>query len=178
MPGSVVQPLKQRIQRDMLAAMRNRDASRASTLRMLYADFVRSEKSPSPADDVTVLQRYIQRLDAAIEEYRRLQQGSAGEMRERLQAAIDKERAELETIVTYLPEQYSDTELLQAIEETIAELKIASAAALHPGTVMKTLLARLDHSRVNKKTLAAMVSQRIKATPTAERERQERQEEQ
>jgi uncharacterized protein YqeY len=153
--------LKQQIQRDMLAAMRCRDTERASTLRLAYAELIKSEKSPTPLAEILVLHRYVQRFESAIEEYRRLQKGCTGDQCEKLRRTIEREESEVCIIKSYLPVPYSDNELLQAINLATSELDLTIPTAARVGLVMQKVLATLDASRVNKKALAMMVSKAL-----------------
>ena len=108
--------MKQRILDDIKAAMRAKDSTRLTTLRMLSAAIKQIEIDKQTQLDeqgcLAVVQKMIkQRQDAAK------QFTDAG--RDEL---ASKENAEIEILSTYMPEQLSDSELEGLIAATINEL--------------------------------------------------------
>ncbi|PJF16650.1 hypothetical protein PSACC_03607 [Paramicrosporidium saccamoebae] len=151
--------LKARLQKDMITALKTKDSGRASVLKQVYAEIVKSEKlSSGRPSEVAVLQKCVQRWLSAIEEYRALKEGRSDEQRLKLQDAIDRETLELAILKEYLPLPYSHAELSDAINGVLRDLEITHPAKEQSGRVMKRLLETLDHDKINKKELALMVS--------------------
>jgi hypothetical protein len=110
-----------RIQSDMTAAMKAKDAPTLSTLRMLKAALIeaKTKKTKDAGLDaeeaIAVLQRYAKKRREAIEEFRK-----AG--REDLVASEEKE---IQVTARYLPQGLGEEELRALIREVVA----ASGAA-------------------------------------------------
>lgn len=128
--------LREQLDADLKDAMRARDETRKSTIRMIRAAIVNAEKAEGATElteaDVkaVVAQQAKQRRDS-ITEYER-----GG--REDLAA---QERAELEIIMTYLPEQLSEDEIEEAARRRIEEINATSMAQI--GAVMGPLMAEI-----------------------------------
>lgn len=153
------QSLRQRLQRDMLVALKTGDGARAGVLKQLCAELLKGEKAVSPdADEIGILQRCRQRWRMAIQEYERLAAGSAEVvMREKLAAAREKEAAELAIIEGYLPPSYTPEELEAAVKAAIQQTKDLPAGG-RLGATIKLLLGQLEAGRLEKRELSAMVA--------------------
>ena len=107
--------LKQTITNDMKAAMKAGEKDRLKVVRLLLADIKRVEvdtrKELDDAAILSVIEKAVKQRRDSIEQF------TAGG-REDL---ADIEKAELEVIGTYLPEQLSDAELDELIDAVIAE---------------------------------------------------------
>lgn len=127
--------LKERILKDMTAAMKARDAARTSTLRMVKASIQNREieKGGELSDDelTKALHSLVKQRRDSVEQYEK-----AG--REEL---ADKERAEIVVIEEYLPRAASREEIEQAVAAAISELGATSMKEM--GAVMKAAQARL-----------------------------------
>lgn len=127
--------LKRRITEDLTASMKQRDAARTSTLRMVKAAVQNREieKGGDLTDDemTKALQSLVKQRRDSVEQYEK-----AG----RVELA-DKERAEIVVIEEYLPRAASREEIERAVSEAIAELGAASMKEM--GAVMKAAQARL-----------------------------------
>jgi uncharacterized protein YqeY len=127
--------LKERITKDMTAAMKAKDAARTSTLRMVKAAIQNREieKGGELTDDelTKTLQSLVKQRRDSVEQYEK-----AG--REELAA---KERAEIGVIEEYLPRAASREEIEQTVSAVINELGATSMKEM--GAVMKAAQARL-----------------------------------
>jgi uncharacterized protein YqeY len=126
--------LKDRIASDLKEAMRARDQLRLDTLRSALSGFTykRTEggRELSDADELHVVRRLVkQRADAAGE------YDKAG----RAELA-DKERAEREILLAYLPAQRTSAEIREIVQSVLAELPPESRNA---GAVMKIVMPQL-----------------------------------
>ncbi len=149
--------LKDRLQADLTAAMKARDAVTTSTIRMLRAAITNAEVAGdqavelSDAETIAVLQTEAKRRTEAADVYE--QAGRAD--------SAAKERAELAVIQRYLPAALSDAELTALVDEEVA--RAAEQGASGPkamGAVMKAVRERAgagaDGARV-----AALVKARL-----------------
>jgi len=146
-------PLIDRVQQDMVAAMKSREEARLSALRMIKAALMKLRAdSPKPIDDAAemqVLKSLVkQRIDAA-EAFR-----SAGRAE---QAA--KEEAERVLIESYLPAGATEQEIEAAIAEAMAETGVTSLKQM--GVVMKATQAKLKGKTVDGKALSDKVRSKL-----------------
>lgn len=155
--GVACTTLKQRLQRDMLAALKAKDSPRATILKQLHSELLKAEKSPQPTDEISTLRRCCHRWKSAIKEYEQLGERSEGATREKLMAARENEAAELAIIEGYLPVGYSLEELKLAIDGAICETS-SSTYGNRMGAVMKTVLGKLDNDRVDRKELSSLIT--------------------
>ena len=143
--------LSKQIVADLTTAMKAQDANRTSTLRMVKAAMMNRQiekGSELDDDDMQKLLRSLvkQRRDS-IEQYEK-----AGR-----QELVDKEKAEIEVIETYLPQAASQDEILQAVAAAIAETGATSMKDM--GKVMKAAQAALAGKNADGK----LVSEAVKA---------------
>ena len=126
--------LKDRIASELKEAMRARDQLRLDTLRSALSGFTykRTEggRELSDADELDVVRRLVKQRTDAVSEYEK-----AG----RLELA-DKERAEREILLVYLPAQRSASEIREIVQSVLAELPPESRNA---GAVMKVVMPQL-----------------------------------
>jgi uncharacterized protein len=105
--------LKQRINDDVKTAMRNKDRDLLVTLRMITAAIKQKEVDERVELDDT---RILAIIDKMSRQHRdSIQQYEAAGRTD----LVDKEKAELAIVQTYLPEQLSDDEVKQLIESAI-----------------------------------------------------------
>ena len=105
--------LKQRINDDVKTAMRNKDRDLLVTLRMIAAAIKQKEVDERVELDDT---RILAIIDKMSRQHRdSIQQYEAAGRTD----LVDKEKAELAIVQTYLPEQLSDDEVKQLIESAI-----------------------------------------------------------
>ena len=143
--------LNKQIVADLTAAMKAQDAARTSTLRMVKAAMMNRQiekGSELDDDDMQKLLRSLvkQRRDS-VEQYEK-----AGR-----QELVDKEKAEIEVIETYLPQAASPEEIEQAVAAAIAETGANSMKDM--GKVMKAVQAAL----AGKNADGRLVSETVKA---------------
>jgi uncharacterized protein len=145
--------LLDRIQTDMVAAMRAKAEDRLNAIRMIKAALKKQEvDSMKPLDEATELQvlgTLIKQRREAAEMFRK---GGRAEL-------ADKEDAELKLIESYMPAAPSDAEIDAAIAAAIAETGITSAKQM--GVVMKATQAKLAGKRVDGKALSEKVRARL-----------------
>ena len=146
-------PLLDQVQRDMTGAMKARDESRLSALRMIKTALKKLEvDSMKPLDEkaeLQVLNTLIKQRREAAEAFRK---GGRTELAE-------KEEAELKLIEGYMPASAGDDEIEAAIAEALAETGVTSLKQM--GVVMKATQARLSGKRVDGKALSDKVRARL-----------------
>lgn len=146
--------LSDEIQADLTRAMKARDAETVSTLRMVVAAIRNARVSAGRSGDVTdaetteLLAREAKKRSEAAEAY-----ADAG--RDELAA---KERAELEIIRRYLPEQLDEQQLAALVDEAIADTGATTAGDL--GKVMSAVMPRVK-GRADGKQVNALVRDRL-----------------
>jgi len=145
-------PLKDRISEDMKAAMRARDADRLSAIRLLQAAIKQKEVDERVvADDAAVLgiiEKLIKQRRDSIEQF-----AKAGRT-----DLVDKEKAELDLLTAYLPQQMSEIELEAAVDAAVAESGASGPQAI--GKVMGILKPRIA-GRADMGRASALVKQRL-----------------
>ncbi|MFE7527056.1 GatB/YqeY domain-containing protein [Kitasatospora sp. NPDC057542] len=130
--------LKEQLQEDLTAAIRDRDELRASTIRLTLAAVTSEEvagkqkRELSDADVLKVIGREAKKRREAAEAF-----GTAGRAE---QAA--RELAEGEVLAGYLPKQLSDEELAAIVAAAVAESGASGPQAM--GAVMKLVKPKVD----------------------------------
>lgn len=144
--------LKERINEDMKSAMRARQAERLSAIRMLMAAIKQREVDERiVADDpliVGITDKLIKQRKDSLTQFEQ-----AGR-----QDLADRERAEIETLSVYLPQQADAAEIEAAIEATLAH--IGAAGPQDMGKVMAVLKPKLA-GRADLSAVSAQVKARL-----------------
>jgi uncharacterized protein YqeY len=127
--------LKDRINEDMKAAMRAKDAPRLSCIRMLLAAIKQREVderiTPDDAAVVGIVDKLIKQRRDSIAAF---QQAGRSDL-------VDKESAEVAVLQAYLPERLSGDALAAEVAAIIAELGASGPGDM--GKVMAAAKARL-----------------------------------
>ncbi len=127
--------LKDQLREDLTQAMRNRDEMRKAVLRLTLAAIKNAEiDKRGELDDagaMAILQTEVKRRRDTIAE---LEQANRLDL-------LAVEKAELEYLLPYLPQQLGRQEIVEAARAVIAELGASSPA--QTGEVMKRLMANL-----------------------------------
>lgn len=145
--------LLERLQTDMVSAMKARDEARLGTLRMMKAALKKHEiDSMKPLTEPVEMQVLNTMMKQRRESADMFRKGGREEL------AV-KEEAELALIETYLPAAPSDEDVDAAIEAAVAETGASSAKDM--GKVMKAAQARLAGKRVDGKVLSERVKARL-----------------
>ncbi|MEO2069035.1 MAG: GatB/YqeY domain-containing protein [Desulfurobacteriaceae bacterium] len=138
--------LKERLLADMKEALKSKDKVKLSTIRMINSLIKNAEieKRGELTDEeiVKLLQKYAKQRREAIEMY---EKGGRQDL-------VEKEKAELAVVESYLPKQMSEEEVKKLVEEAIKEVGATSPKDL--GKVMQFVMpkvkGRADGSVVNK----------------------------
>ena len=146
-------PIVDQINRDVIEAMKARDAERLSALRMVKTALkMRETELPGEVDDAEaarVLNTLLKQRRDAAEQFRA---GNREEM------AL-KEENEARIIQSYLPEAASEEEMSRAVDESIAETGAASMKDM--GAVMKAARPRLEGKTIDGKVLSDLVKAKL-----------------
>jgi uncharacterized protein len=126
--------LKDRISADLKDAMRARDQLRLDTLRSALSGFIykRSEAGSdlTDSDERDVVARLVKQRGDSLTEFEKAGRTELAE----------KERAEREILLAYLPAQRSAAEIREIVQSVLAELPEGSRNA---GAVMKVVMPQL-----------------------------------
>jgi uncharacterized protein YqeY len=149
-------PLLDRIQTDMVAAMKAKDEARLGTIRLIKTALKKHEvDSMKPLDEQTEIQILNTLIKQRRESADMFRKGDRPEL-------ADKEEAELKLIESYMPAAPSDFEIEAAIDAAIAETGVTSAKQM--GVVMKAAQSKLAGKRVDGKALSEKVRARLGST--------------
>jgi len=146
-------PLLDRIQTDMVAAMKAKDEARLSTVRLIKTALKKHEvDSMKPLDEQTEIQILNTLIKQRRESADMFRKGDRPEL-------ADKEEAELKLIESYMPAAPSDFEIEAAIDAALSETGVTSAKQM--GVVMKAAQLKLAGKRVDGKALSEKVRARL-----------------
>lgn len=147
----------ERINQDLTAAMKNREAERLSTLRMVKTALKNREieKMTALTDEeaIKLLQSLVKQRRDSIEQF---QQAGRTELAE-------KEAAEIRVIEEYLPAALDEAEIARIVEATIAETGANSMKEM--GHVMKAVMVKLAGQTVDGKVVNQVVKAKLTGSP-------------
>ena len=128
--------LMEKIAVDMKEAMRAKDAARLSTLRLLksaveYHKIEKKQEQLTDADVTAVIKKQIKQRQDSIDGF---EKGGRADL-------VEKEKAELVVLKSYLPEELSPSQVEEVVKATIAELGATTKTDM--GKVMKAVQAKL-----------------------------------
>jgi uncharacterized protein len=145
--------LIEQIQKDLTAAMKEKDELRLSVLRMVKSALKHKEiEKMRPLDNLEalqVLQTLVKQRRESVEQFTR---GGRDDLAE-------KEAREIVIIESYLPAAPSDAEIARAIGEAIAETGADSVKQM--GAVIKAARAKMEGKTVDGKVLSDKVRERL-----------------
>jgi uncharacterized protein YqeY len=133
-----------RIQDDLKTAMKERDKTRVSTLRLLIAalrnEKIQAHRELTEEEIEAMIRRGVKQRKDSIEQYGR---GGRPDL-------VATEQAELGILESYLPRSLSDSEVEAAVREIIAGKQLSSKKDV--GAVMKEMMARYRGRADGKRT--------------------------
>ena len=145
--------LLDRIQSEMVAAMKSKDEERLGTLRMMKTALKKHEvDAMKPLDDNTELQVLNTLIKQRRESADMFRKGNRDDL-------ADKEERESKLIESYMPSAPTDEEIEAAINSAISETGVTSPKQM--GVVMKAVQAKLAGKRVDGKALSDKVRARL-----------------
>lgn len=145
--------LLERVQADMVAAMKAKDEARLNAIRMIKAALQKHQiDAMKPLDEATeqqVLKLLVKQRTDAAEMFRK---GGREEQ-------AKKEETERTLIQSYMPAEASEEEIAEAIDAAMAETGVTSLKQM--GVVMKAAQAKLAGKRADGKALSEKVRSRL-----------------
>lgn len=146
-------PLLDKIQKDIIEAMKAKDEGRLGPLRMMKTALKKHEvdsmKPLNEASEMQVLSTLVKQRRESADLFRK---GGRNDLAE-------KEEAELAVVESYLPAAPSTDEIEAAVAAAIAETGASSSKQM--GAVMKAAQARLAGKRVDGRALSELVKQKL-----------------
>jgi uncharacterized protein len=146
--------LREKIATDMRDAMKAREQARVATLRMLMAAVKNAEveKLHELSDDevLEVVAREAKRRRESIDAF---EKGGRSDL-------VEKETAELNVLEAYLPAKLSDEQLVELVDEAVAETGATTPKQM--GEVMKALMPKI-RGRADGAQVSALVKSKLGA---------------
>jgi len=146
--------LYSKIEEDIKTALKSGDSKKLSVLRMALSEIKNHEinkklKKAAEGDVLQIMQRQINQHKDSIEQF---EKGNRPDL-------VQKEKAELEVLTSYMPKQLSEEELLKTISEVIS----ASGAVTRSetGKVMKAVMEKVK-GKADGKTINQLVMKLLK----------------
>ncbi len=145
--------LSETIESHLKEAMRAKDAARLSTLRMLksaleYFKIEKKQEKLTDADIVGVIKKQIKQRQDSIDGF---EKGGRADL-------VEKEKAELAVLKSYLPEELSQAQIEEIVKAVIVETGAAAKADM--GKVMKAVQARTA-GRADNRLVSQIVSAQL-----------------
>ncbi|NUM36189.1 MAG: GatB/YqeY domain-containing protein [Candidatus Brocadiae bacterium] len=143
--------IREKLAEDIKIALKEQNAVKISTLRMIKAELMKIEVDQKDMDEAGFLQlvrSMKKQREESISEFKKAN-------REDL---IEIERKEMEILDLYLPAQLSSNELERLVDEAIAETGAKNVKSL--GLVMKAVMAKAG-GRADGKMVNAMAKEKL-----------------
>jgi uncharacterized protein YqeY len=144
--------LEEKILEEMKQAMKANDKIRLSAIRMIRSSLKNKEielrKKLEDEDIFKVIQGMVRKGEESIEQF---QAGGRNDL-------VEKEKAEIEILKSFLPQPISQGEIIRIIDETIQETQSSSMKDL--GKVMKAVMPKLG-GKADGKVINQLVKERL-----------------
>jgi len=144
--------LEEKLLEEMKQAMKTNDKIRLSTIRMIRSSSKNKEielrRKLEDEDIFKVIQGMVRKGEESIEQF---QAGGRNDL-------VEKEKAEIEIMKSFLPQPISQEEIIKIIDETIQETQATSLKDL--GKVMKAVMPRLG-GKADGKVINQLVKERL-----------------
>jgi len=131
--------VEDKIKEELNLAIKSKDETVRSTLRMLLASIQGKEKEKQYKEKRGLTQEEI--IDIISSEAKKRKDSINEFEKGGRQDLVDKEKAELEVLQKYLPEQMSEEEIKKLVEETIREVSAETMQDF--GKIMGPLMPKL-----------------------------------
>ena len=145
--------LEQTLGADIVTAMKAKDQTRLTALRMLKTALtnktIEKGRALEAAEELQVVSMLVKQRRDSIEQFTR---GGRQDL-------ADKEQAEIGVLTGYLPAAASDEDVTEAVSAAIAETGATSAKDM--GKVMKAVMAALAGKTVDGKKVSEAVRARL-----------------
>jgi hypothetical protein len=144
--------LEERLMDEMKQAMKSSDKLRLSTIRMIRTAVKNKEiEQRKKLDDdaiFKVIQGMMRKAEESIEQFK-----LGGRM-----DLVEKEKKEIETLKSFLPQPLSQEEILRIIDQSIEETQASSLKDL--GKVMKSVMPKLE-GKADGKVINQLVKEKL-----------------
>ena len=142
--------MQEKIDKDYIAALKQKDIVKSSTLNFLRAQLknVAIEKKQTKLDDaevIAVIKKQVKQRHDSVEQF---EKGGRPDL-------AQKEKAELQILKSYLPQEAPEEVVLSIVKECIQEIGASSIKDM--GRVMKSVISKLAGRADNR-----MVSELVK----------------
>jgi uncharacterized protein len=145
--------LLDKVQKDMVDAMKSKSEARLSALRMIKSALKKHEvdsmKPLSETAELQVMNTLLKQRQESADVFRK---GGREDL-------ATKEEAEIKVLESYLPSAPSSAEVEEAVTTAISETGATSSKQM--GAVMKAAQAKLAGKRVNGKALSELVKAKL-----------------
>jgi uncharacterized protein YqeY len=145
--------LEQTLSADIVTAMRAKDATRLTPLRMLKTALtnksIEKGRALEAAEELQVVSQLVKQRRDSIDQFTK---GGRKDL-------ADKEQAEIVILDTYLPPSASDDEIVAAVTAAITETGATTQKDM--GRVMKAVMAALAGKTVDGKKVNEAVRERL-----------------
>ncbi len=146
-------PLIEQLTKTLSEAMKAHDQVRLATVRMLKAALMNREvergRALTDVEELQVVSMLVKQRKDSIDQFAR---GGRQDL-------VDKEKAELAVLETYLPPVVDAAELERVVAEAIAETGAASPKDM--GRVMKAVMAKLAGAQADGKAVSELVRRKL-----------------
>jgi len=146
--------LKKNIDEDIKEALKSKDSLRLGVLRMLKSEIrykeIDTRSELSDEEVISILSSSIKRRKDSIEQFER---GGRDDL-------VSQEKAELEVILGYMPEQLTEEKLSGIISQAIKEVNASGPSDL--GKVMKLIMPQVK-GKADGKLVNQLVSSQLSA---------------
>jgi len=127
--------LKEKLAEDLKQAMKDKDQLRKNVITMIRADIKQTEVDKrielNDSDIIDVISKQAKQRRDALEEFSK---GGRNDL-------MDETQQEIDVLLTYLPEQLSEEEIVKIVGETISEIGASSIKDM--GKVMAAVLPKV-----------------------------------
>lgn len=149
--------LEERLSNDLKGAIKNRDAIKTSTLRMVKAaiEKLAIEKRIEKLEDSDVIRLITKQIKQHEDSIEGFQKGNRIDL-------VEKERKELEILKSYIPQEITQEEVIMIVQKKINELGASSPQDF--GKVMKSAMEELK-GRVDGRRVSQIVNELLSERP-------------
>ena len=138
--------MREKILEDLKLAMKNQDKEKLSVVRMIKGAIQMEElnKKHELSDDevIAIISKQIKSRKEAIVEFEKANRSDL----------VEQNKAEIEILNTYMPEQLSDEEIIKVIDEAFAKINPTSERDMGKiiGSISPILKGKADMGNVSK----------------------------
>ena len=144
--------LEERLVEEMKQALKSNDKLRLSTIRMIRSALKNKEielrKKLEDEEVVKVIQVMVGKGEESVEQF---QIGGRMDL-------VEKEKKEIEILKSFLPQPFSQEEILKIIDQSIQETQASSLKDI--GKVMKSVMPKIG-GKVDGKLINQLVKERL-----------------